>query len=318
MSATLSFAFAAGALSTVNPCGFALLPGFLAYYIGQEAGSTAPSLPARLHRGIKAGLALSAGYAAVFTVAGLLLAAGLRFLIGVVPWVAVAVGVGLVVLGLVLMTGRGLNLQLRAPGLARRREGVSGVVTFGAAYAVASLSCTLAVLLAVVAQALAAADALAVIGVFAAYAAGAASVLILLAVSAALASGLLARAVRRLLPFVGRLSGAVLVLSGAYLVAYWTPQLMGNRGGSAVSRSGGMVAGVIGQWLEQHTTPIAVVTALLLVGLAAFAAVKAARRPRDAAAVPPSTSKVEDCCTPSPAASAHERGANGGGGQSES
>ncbi|MDP9394233.1 MAG: hypothetical protein M3Q27_08240 [Actinomycetota bacterium] len=112
-------------------------------------------------------------------------------------------------------------------------------MAFGAAYA---LSCTVAVLLAVVGQALAAADVVAVLAVFAAYAAGAASVLVLLTVSAALASGALARVVRRALPFAGRVSGAVLVLSGLYLIAYWVPQLAGQRDGTSLSRRGGALA----------------------------------------------------------------------------
>lgn len=297
MFATLSFAFAAGALSTVNPCGFALLPGFLAYYIGQETGSASPSLLSRVYRGIRVGAALSAGYAVVFTIAGLLLAAGLRLLIGFVPWVVVVVGVGLVLLGVVLMTGRTVGLQFGTGAVGGRRSGVAGVVAYGAAYAVASLSCTLAVLLAVVAQALAAADAVAVISVFAAYAAGAASVLILLAVSAALASGALARAVRRTLPFVGRISGAVLVLSGAYLIAYWVPQLTGSRGDTALSRGGGMVAGTLTQWLEGRTSLVAAAAAILLLAAAVTAGWRAARRrtsePREADAA-----DSEDGCAP--------------------
>ncbi len=282
MSATLTFAFGAGALSTVNPCGFALLPAFLAYYLGQEASSARPALAGRLTRGVRAGIALSAGYAGVFTVAGLLLAAGLRLLIGVVPWVAVLVGGALVALGLVLMAGRTVGLRVDATALTRNgdRAGLRGVVVFGAAYAIASLSCTLAVLLAVVGQALASADVLAVVAVFAAYAAGAASVLVLLAVSAALASGALARAVRRALPFVGRLSGAVLVISGVYLVAYWLPQLAGDRSGTPLSRGGATIAGVITGWLEGHVGLVASAAAVVLTVIAALAATGAARRQR--------------------------------------
>lgn len=35
MSGTLGFAFAAGAVATVNPCGFALLPAYLARQLGR-------------------------------------------------------------------------------------------------------------------------------------------------------------------------------------------------------------------------------------------------------------------------------------------
>jgi cytochrome c-type biogenesis protein len=133
---------------------------------------------------------------------------------------------------------------------AQQPAGYRGLVAFGAAYAVASLSCTLAVLLAVVAQATATANPLQLVGVFAAYAAGAASVLIALAIAAALAKETLARKIRRLLPVVTRLGGAVLVLSGVYLVLYWLPALTGNRNsGSMAFITEGISAQLTG-WLN--------------------------------------------------------------------
>ncbi len=279
MSGAVAFAFAAGALSTVNPCGFAVLPAFLAYYLGQQADAGPVPLATRVARGVGAGAALSAGFAAVFTVAGLLLAAGLRLIIGAVPWMAVGVGAGLIALGLLLLAGRKIGLAVNANGLAGRDRGVRGLVLFGAAYALASLSCTVAVLLAVVGQALAAADLLAVVAVFAAYSLGAASVLVLLTVSAAVASGAIARLVRRALPYVGRVSGGFLVLSGAYLLAYWLPQLAGDRDGTALSRSGGALAGSVTEWLQGRTTPVAVVATVTVLVAATAAAVRSRRSP---------------------------------------
>jgi cytochrome c-type biogenesis protein len=164
-------------------------------------------------------------------------------------------------------------------------------VLFGAAYALASLSCTVAVLLAVVGQALAAADLLAVVAVFAAYSLGAASVLVLLTVSAAVASGAMARLVRRALPYVSRVSGAFLVLSGSYLLAYWLPQLAGDRDGTALSRAGGALAGSVTEWLQERTTAVAVVATVTVLVAAAAAAVRSRRGPSGA---------DDACCPPSP------------------
>ncbi|MDP9431790.1 MAG: cytochrome C biogenesis protein [Actinomycetota bacterium] len=295
MSSAVAFAFAAGALSTVNPCGFAVLPAFLAYYLGAEAGTAPSSLTARLARGLGAGAAVSVGFAAVFTVAGLLLAAGLRLIIGAVPWAAVAVGAGLTVLGVLLLAGRKIGITVNANGLAGDGKGARGLMAFGAAYALASLSCTVAVLLAVVGQALAAADVVAVLAVFAAYAAGAASVLVLLTVSAALASGALARVVRRALPFAGRVSGAFLVLSGLYLIAYWVPQLAGQRDGTALSRGGGALAGNATQWLEGHTSTVAAAAGAVVVVVAALVTAAALRSRQS------SGPADNECCPPVPA-----------------
>jgi cytochrome c-type biogenesis protein len=263
----LAFAFGAGALATVNPCGFAVLPAFLAYYLGDEdqtdVGGDGLS---RVGQGFVVGLAVSGGFAAVFTIAGLLVSLGLRSLVGAVPWAAVVIGAALVVAGLAMLAGRRVALNLAkhvGPGTGRswRR-----MFVFGAGYAVASLSCTLAVLLAVVAQALATSNPLQMLGVFAAYGLGAATVLVALSLSAAVAKAALVGGIRRLLPVVERVGGAVLVASGAYLVAYWLPALVGS------TRRGGVTDGFSARLMEfldgQQSALAAVAVTLAVAGVA--------------------------------------------------
>lgn len=67
------------------------------------------------------------------------------------------------------------------------RRGARAAVGFGAAYALASLSCTLPVLLALVGQATATANPIQTLAVFAAYAVGATTTLVGVAVTAGLA-----------------------------------------------------------------------------------------------------------------------------------
>lgn len=101
------------------------------------------------------GLAVSAGFAAVFTVAGLLVAAGLRSLVGAMPWVAAATRWGPRAAGSGQFTGRHVGVRVGTGWLSRSGTGVGRMAALGAALAFSSLSCTLAVLLAEVAQALA-------------------------------------------------------------------------------------------------------------------------------------------------------------------
>ena len=44
-TATLLLAFSAGMVAAVNPCGFALLPAYLAYYLGLESSGDAAAPP---------------------------------------------------------------------------------------------------------------------------------------------------------------------------------------------------------------------------------------------------------------------------------
>jgi cytochrome c biogenesis protein CcdA len=260
----VALAFAAGLVATVNPCGFAMLPAFLAFYVGADDPADAGRAPARLAHGLAVGLAVSGGFASVFVAAALLASAGLAPLVRLVPWVALGIGLALVALGVALLAGRHVGLTVRASRL-RPQAGRSlrRVVWFGAAYALASLSCTLAVLLALAGQALATANPLRLAGVLAAYAVGASSVLVALSVSAALAKGALIRAMRRLLPLTSRLGGGLLVASGLYLLAYWAP-LLAPSGRPTASPAVGIGATLSGR-----------LTAVVLAGRGVFAAIAA-------------------------------------------
>lgn len=302
----LVFAFGAGALATVNPCGFAVLPAFLAYYLADDEGLCAPrDALNRVAQGFKVGLAVSSGFALVFTVAGLVVSVGARSFVDAVPWAAVAVGAVLVVLGLVMLTGRRVALS-RAGGFGPGSErGWRRMFVFGAGYAVASLSCTLAVLLAVVAQALATSNPFQMLGVFAAYGLGAATVLVALSVSAAMAKAAVARAVRRLLPVVERMEAAVLVVSGAYLIAYWLPALTSS--GTTARRGSRLAEGPSARlmaMLDSHLSAVAGVAASLAV--LGFVLVMMLRHRRLPDAATPTSAASRPTQNPSVAEHAHD------------
>ena len=281
MTTAVSLAFGAGLLATVNPCGFALLPGFLSLYLGTDdsqpsgaASSRADTgLAARLRQGLTVGVVLSGAFSAVFIIAGLVVTAGLRSVLTALPWVAFAIGLALVVLGLAMLAGRRISLLAVArlqPGV-EQRTGYSRVAAFGVAYALASLSCTLAIFLVVVGQALTVAGVAQTLAGFAAYSAGSASVLVALSISAALAKGALARAVRRLTPIVNRLAGGLLLVSGLYLVAYWLPALGDGTPNSTgtVAQASERISSALADFFATHTALFAVLLAgLVLLGAA--------------------------------------------------
>jgi cytochrome c biogenesis protein CcdA len=287
----LVFAFGAGLLATVNPCGFAMLPAFLGFYVG-DGDRDRSSMAARVWQGLDVGAAVSVGFAGVFIATGLLVAAGLRALLSAVPYAAAIIGLGLVGVGVAMARGAHIGL----PAMDRLRPGQSRsrrrMVVFGAAYAVASLSCTLAVLLAVVAQALATASLLGIVAVFAAYGAGAATVLIALALSAALAREALARRIGRLLPLAGRMGGLLLVASGVYLIVYWLPVVVGARPNSGLAGFSAGWSARATTFLEGHTGAFGYLAMALLVGagILAWPRWRGVRRPTSIESTPPASS----------------------------
>ncbi|KRE62879.1 hypothetical protein ASG78_07860 [Nostocoides sp. Soil756] len=275
MSGLLVLAFGAGLLAPVNPCGFGLLPAVLTATLGgidnpDTPGSTAAGSQARLAAGLRAGLALAVGFTATFTVIGLLLTIGVRSVITLVPWGAAALGAILALLGLSMLAG--WQPALRLPGHHPDPSNVAGtgrLVAFGSGYAIASASCTLAVLLAVVTQA-AATTWIGVIAVFTAYAAGSALLLISLALLAAGTATALARSLRAIAPYASRIAGALLASSGLYLLYYWLPQLLG-----AASPSDGGVSTLsahVSTWMSSHQLAVVIVAGVVIAGTAATTA----------------------------------------------
>lgn len=297
MTGSMAFAFGAGLLATVNPCGFAMLPSFLGVYLRSADDARAGrSLLARSGHGFLVGLVLSGAFSGVLVLAGLVLAVGLRSLVDAAPWLAAAVGTGLMIAGAATLAGRrvALSAASRIRPAGTRRHGYARIAVFGAGYALASLSCTVAVVLAVVGQATATANPIELLAVFAAFAAGATSMLLALTLSLALASGLITRTVRRLLPLVNRLAGGLLVASGAYLILYWLPVLGGGDGAAdtAIAQRTRELSSSLQAFFATHSATFAIALAALAVTGAALALVARSRhRPAD-------DQPVGACCEP--------------------
>jgi cytochrome c-type biogenesis protein len=219
----VAYAFGAGMLASVNPCGFLMLPAYATYYVATDDRPGArESASTRLLRAVQLGLLATAGFLAVFGPLGAVLSLGGRWLVRFFPYSSLVVGLLLVVLGLgLLVSRRRLALGVAEQVRLRRSKSVSGVFLFGVAYAVASLGCALPIFLVVVSSALATGGALSAMLQLVNYALGMGVVLITVSVSAALAQGAVSGRLRQLLPYVERLGAVFLVLAGAYLVYYW-------------------------------------------------------------------------------------------------
>ena len=101
-------AFALGMVALLNPCGFALLPAYLGYFLGlDDDRSGARSTMVALNRAQVIGLSMSAGFLAVFGILGLFLAGSLTAIgqSGWLPRLTIVIGVGLVILGAGLVMG---------------------------------------------------------------------------------------------------------------------------------------------------------------------------------------------------------------------
>ena len=209
----LTWAFAAGAAATVNPCGIAMLPAYISYYLGQDAGRP------RLGRGLKAGLLLSLGAFGVFTAMGLIISAVGTAVVTIVPWLVLAVAGLLLIAGVATLLGRAPSLTL---GTARRAIGDSsprGYVNFGIGYGLAALGCTLPIFMIVVSSVFSAEFVDGLLA-FVAYGLGMGLVLTGVSVAVALGKTVVLRWLRAVGPALQYIGGLGLLVAGSYLIYY--------------------------------------------------------------------------------------------------
>ena len=226
-------AFTAGMVSTVNPCGFAMLPAYLSYFLGLEGkGGEATASPGR---SLAVGAVTSAGFFVVFGVAGLLLNAGVDAIRDWLPYFAIVIGAGIAILGIAMLRGFELTVALpKAQGGTGSRQWRSMFV-FGMSYATASLSCTLPAFLVVVVGAISGESFLTGLGTFFAYSLGMSVVLISLTVSLGAAQkGLLGR-LRVAMQYVNKISAVIMIVAGVYIVWFWTTELASDGDENSVA-----------------------------------------------------------------------------------
>tara|TARA_R110002124_G_scaffold237353_1_gene402618 strand:+ start:4313 stop:5164 length:852 start_codon:yes stop_codon:yes gene_type:complete len=216
MNSLILYGFTVGAVATVNPCGFALLPAWYARGMAAHAGRP---LSERLIRSVLAGGAVSLGFVVIFVVAGLLLAAGVQWLGPALPWIGITLGLGLALVGALWVLGA------RLPGLpvvetCRRVNNRYGAFGFGLSYGLASISCTLPVFMSVAGLSFLTSNEVSTVGLIA-FLAGATSVLILVSMLGAVTGAGFARVVQVRAVLLRRLAGGLTFLAGLYLTLYW-------------------------------------------------------------------------------------------------
>ncbi len=219
----IGFAFAAGMVASVNPCGFLLLPTYITFQLGsEETGFYQTPLARRLLRGLLLGAVATAGFILVSGIVGLLIVAGGQVLIRVFPYAGLVIGGAMIALGIwLLVTHADLGIMAASRLTITPRKDLGNVFVFGTVYAAGSLSCTLPIFLVVVGSALATQGFLASFGQFISYALGMGVILILVMVGTALFRGTVLRLVKSAIPYVHRASAMFLIGAGVYLLYYW-------------------------------------------------------------------------------------------------
>ncbi|MHB8262324.1 MAG: cytochrome c biogenesis CcdA family protein [Acidimicrobiales bacterium] len=286
----LVYTFTLGMATTVNPCGFPLLPAYLSILVSSSNRSGDLDNPGdqRNLRGttvavmnaLLAGVLVSVGFLAVFGVMGVLLESGFTVFMEFVPWVMIPVAILLVGYGAFTFSGRALPISVPVFTWNRSRDsGTSwmSMVLFGIYYASSSLTCSLPIFIAGVIPFHQDRSLFGVASGMLAFLAGMAALLVALSIAVALAGTSFVNVLRRASRYVEKVAAALLVAAGAYLVDYWVSYLVSPTRANAPVHLVESWQSVLATWVPAHSSQIALL-ALLLAGVAAGGALAARRR----------------------------------------
>jgi cytochrome c-type biogenesis protein len=210
----LALALLSGLAATFNPCGVGLLPSFVAVLVGAPGSRR---WPVAVAEGAAVGAGMTVGLLLLYVPVAIAFGAIAAWLGARLPALGAAVGALVLLWGIgILLRPERLLLHINVP---QGRAG--GSVAYGVAFGLGSLGCTFPLFISLVAQATAAGSAIGAALVVIAYAIGMGVTVTALGVASRLAGAGLGRFLRGAATALPRLSGAVVALSGALVLAYW-------------------------------------------------------------------------------------------------
>ncbi|HUW02757.1 MAG TPA: cytochrome c biogenesis CcdA family protein [Acidimicrobiales bacterium] len=268
IDAPILLAFTAGMVATVNPCGFAMLPAYLSFFLGDEELS--PNRSEAVAKAIGVGAAVSGGFLLVFGIAGAAFTFASLSIAKWSQWLTLVIGAGLVVLGIAMLGGFELAARLPKLNKGGKERSTRSMFVFGISYAIASISCTLPIFTGTVTSTFNRSNFLSGLTVFLAYSIGMALVLVALTVSLALAKSAFVGALRRALPYINRVSGVLVILAGLYIAYYSWFEIQVTQYGNLDANAGPVDvvtdwSDSINQWVNQTgATQIGLVLALIV------------------------------------------------------
>jgi cytochrome c biogenesis protein CcdA len=273
VTGAVAYAFTLGLVAAVNPCGFPLLPAYLALFAGDTTGLDGTR---RTVRALVAGACMTVGFVLVFGVVGILAESGMALVTNWASWVMIVVGIALAALGIRGLVGRPLRVPIPAIRFAEGRTALA-MGGFGVAYAVASLSCALPLFLAGVAGAFTRLGPIDGWGIFLSYALGMGVFVTGASIIAAHADPAVLRRIRPLGRVLPTVASILVTIVGCYLVYYWASGLLDPAHTPAAVAFIDAVQSDVSQWLASSALVVGcALGALVLVGIGLVAI--AARR----------------------------------------
>ena len=227
-----AYSFILGVLAAVNPCGFILLPTYLLYYLGTELNRENESPATTLRRGLTVGIAVSSGFIGLFLIVGIISRAFTTVIRDNAKYAALIIGIGLIAMGIAMF--RGWKPPVTQPNMAMQKQRTwRNMFVFGIAYAVASIGCTIGLLVSVILGSVGRHGFVSGVLSIVLYGLGMGLLVTSLTVALAFARFGMVSNLKRSFPVFDKVAAIAVTLTGLYLAWYWFGAIT-NRGSDGV------------------------------------------------------------------------------------
>lgn len=227
-----AYSFILGVMAAVNPCGFILLPTYLLYYLGTELNRENESPAVTLRRGLGVGIAVSSGFIGLFLIVGIISRAFTNVIRDNAKYAALVIGIGLIGMGIAMF--RGWKPPVTQPNMTMQKQRTwRNMFLFGIAYAVASIGCTIGLLVSVILGSVGRHGFISGVLSIALYGLGMGLLVTSLTVALAFARFGMVSNLKKSFPIFDKVSAIAVTLTGMYLAWYWFGAIT-NRGSDGV------------------------------------------------------------------------------------
>lgn len=227
-----AYSFILGVMAAVNPCGFILLPTYLLYYLGTELNRENESPAVTLRRGLGVGIAVSSGFIGLFLIVGIISRAFTNVIRDNAKYAALVIGIGLIGMGIAMF--RGWKPPVTQPNMAMKKQRTwRNMFVFGIAYAVASIGCTIGLLVSVILGSVGRHGFVSGVLSIALYGLGMGLLVTSLTVALAFARFGMVSNLKKGFRLFDKVSALAVTLTGVYLAWYWFGAIT-NRGSDGI------------------------------------------------------------------------------------
>jgi cytochrome c biogenesis protein CcdA len=215
-----AYSFILGVMAAVNPCGFVLLPTYLVYYLGTELNREDENKTTTLRRGLSVGMAVSSGFIGLFLIVGIISRAFTTVISENAKYAALVIGIALVAMGIAMLFG--WKPPIAQPNVSVERERTTwNMFLFGIVYAIASIGCTIGLLISVILGSVNRHGFVSGVISIVLYGLGMGLLVTSLTVALAFARVGLVSTIKKSFKWFDKLSAVFVVLTGLYLSWYW-------------------------------------------------------------------------------------------------